>query len=269
MHGAGNDFILLDDRDTRFPDHDTATIASVCRRRTGIGSEGLMLIRPSDKANFRMRFFNPDGREVDMCGNGARCIARLAFDLGITGRDMHIETPSGILHATIHDDDVQIDLPDPAIILCHYTLRIPDASEILCDLINTGVPHVIVVTDHLDTYPVLTHGRAIREHASFAPEGTNADFITIVNERQLRIRTYERGVEAETLACGTGIVAAAVAMIRQKRITPPVSVTTAGGDTLTVDGKAHGDTVTTVTLTGPAAYAYRGTVDICDPDAKA
>ena len=258
MHGAGNDFILIDDRSCSFPDSDTRMIAALCTRRTGIGSEGLILIRPSTIADFRMRFFNPDGGEVDMCGNGARCVSRLAYDLGITKVDMTIETRAGLLSASIQGDSVKLMLPAPHHFQKENRLTLPGGESINYAFLNTGVPHVVIMTDALENYPVKEHGRAIRQHADFAPEGTNVNFVASRGTGTIDVRTYERGVEDETLACGTGIVASAIAAAALQRVAPPVTVHAASGDTLYVDFHLQADSITQVSLTGPAVYVCTG-----------
>lgn len=256
MHGAGNDFILVDDRERCFPEHDRAWIEQLCRRRTGIGAEGLILIQPSEKADFRMRFFNPDGREVEMCGNGARCVARLANVLGAAPDRMRIETMAGTLQADMQGRDIRLHMTPPLDLQTGRTLTI-ESQRLSFGSVNTGVPHVVVETEDLDTCRVPELGAAIRFHRVFRPDGTNANFVTVTGPRSLRIRTYERGVEAETLACGTGIVAGALVAARAGKVKPPVKVSPASGDTLTVD---FTDAMDRVTLLGPAAFVFQGTL---------
>ncbi len=259
MHGAGNDFILIDDRAVTFP-ATTALVSRLCARHTGIGSDGLLLIQPSTSADFRMRFFNPDGGEADMCGNAARCVARLARELGVAGRSMRIETRAGVLSATVNGADVTLTMTPPAGWRLDRALTTPDGRSVAYDFVNTGVPHAVIRTSDVAALPVRGLGAAVRYHADFAPAGTNADFVEVTGERALSVRTYERGVEDETLACGTGIVAAAVVALRHGWVKAPVEVRAASGDRLTVDGVPGDGAVTHVTLTGPAAHVYRGEV---------
>jgi len=263
MHGAGNDFILVDDRALVFPCRQTAWIAAVAARRTGVGSDGVILIQPSAQADFRMRFFNPDGSEVEMCGNGARCVARLAHDIGAAPAAMRIETVAGILGAEALGEEVRLTMTAPADWRLDAVLTTPE-GPIEYGFVNTGVPHAVVLVEDLDRCDVAGRGRLIREHADFAPAGTNANFVRVLDDGTLRLRTYERGVEAETLACGTGIVAAALVCARQGRTAPPVRVHSAGGYTLTVDFKTGAETVRDVTLLGPAAYVFSGTLSAPD-----
>ena len=261
MHGAGNDFILLDDRSLRFPCADTALIRRLCDRHTGIGSEGFLLIQPSTRAHVRMHFFNPDGAEAGMCGNGARCLARLAHDLGAAPSSMQIETTSGMLEAEVLSDSVRLHLPAPVDCRCHQTLAL-DNQAIRYHNIHTGVPHAVVETQALDSLDVCAIGAAIRHHTAFAPKGTNVDFMAITGPQSLRVRTYERGVEAETPACGTGITACALIAGRLGRVTPPVRVTCKHGDTLEVNYRLTADGFSAVTLLGPAVYVFKGTAEI-------
>jgi diaminopimelate epimerase len=261
MHGAGNNFILLDDRSLRFPCTDSALIRRLCDRHTGIGSEGLLLLQPSRSGNYRMRFFNPDGAEAGMCGNGARCIARLAHDLGAAPAAMHIETASGMLVAEVLSDSVRLHLPAPVDCRCHQTLEL-SKQPVRYHAIHTGVPHAVIETQSLDSMDVCGIGAAMRHHAAFAPQGTNVDFMTITGPQALRVRTYERGVEAETPACGTGITACALVAGHLGRVTPPVRVTCQHGDTLEVGFRMTADGFQDVTLLGPAAYVFEGTVEV-------
>lgn len=260
MHGAANDFILVDDRGLTFPCADAAWLRAIMSRRTGVGSEGVLLIQPSQAADFRMRFFNPDGGEVDMCGNGARCIAKLAHEIGAAPQRMSIETPAGIVHAEARGNLVQLLMTEPKDWRLDGTLTI-DGRVLAYDFVNSGVPHVVVRVDDLDATDVHNLGRAIRYHADFAPKGTNANFIQIAGPDALRVRTYERGVEGETLACGTGMVACGLTAGKRGLVQTPVRVTCASGDTLEVNFTPTVDGATDVTLLGPAVHVFRGELD--------
>jgi diaminopimelate epimerase len=252
MHGAGNDFILVDDRSLSFPLGDPAYCIRLCDRRRGVGAEGVILIQSSTTADFRMRFINPDGAEVDMCGNGARCVARLACEIGAAPADMRIETAAGIVRAEVLPPLVRLYLPAPKD--WRMDLHLDGVEQIRhLYVVNSGVPHAVCFVDHLSDTDVAALGAAIRHHPLFAPSGTNADFVQVTGRRSLSIRTYERGVEAETLACGTGIVAAALVAQRLGLVCTPVQVLTAGGDILDV-----GDSP--LTLTGPAEHVFRGEI---------
>ena len=252
MHGAGNDFILMDDRSLAFPAADTSFIARLCDRRRGIGAEGLLLVQPSVDADFRMRFFNPDGSEADLCGNGARCIARLAREIGAAPAQMRIETAAGQVRADITPPLVRLHLPPEK----DWRLNIAVTREgqpMTLHFVNTGVPHAVVLVDDLSAVDLPDLGSYIRRHPLFDPAGTNADFIQVSGPDSLAIRTYERGVEAETLACGTGIVAAAWVADKLGLVRAPVRVTTAGGDILEVG-------LSPLVLTGPAEHVFQGEI---------
>ena len=265
MHGAGNDFILIDDRQNKFSADNIELIKRICCRRTGIGSEGLILIRSSTIADFRMRFFNPNGNEAEMCGNGARCVAQLAHDLRITGTTMKFETRAGIISAEVNHKSVKLQLPPATSYLKDQTLITQSGEEINYDFINTGVPHVVVQTKDLENYPVTKNGYAIIKHQDFAPNETNVNFAQLCSKDSINIRTFERGVEDETLACGTGITATAISMALRNLVHPPVSVTAASGDRLIVDFCIQNSTVSKITLTGPATHVFSGEIELNAP----
>jgi len=250
MHGAANDFVMIDDRNGSFPADDRAALARLGARWTGIGCEGIILVRRSDRADFAMKFFNPDGSPAEMCGNGARCVAAFALSIGAArNRAMRFVSDAGIVSAEVLADDlVRIGLPDP--------------HDLRPDFVNSGVPHKIVPVDDLAAADVAGEGRRIRYSEEFAPAGTNVDFVTYVSPHRADMRTYERGVEAESGACGTGAVAAAVVGVAQHGLAFPVTVKTALGYELTVGGKFEGGRFSEVTLTGPVASVFEGEVEI-------
>ena len=240
MHGAGNDFIMVDDRTGGFPT-ERELLARIGARRTGVGCEGIILVQRSERADFRMRFFNPDGGEAEMCGNGARCVAAFARRIGAVGRDrMRFETIAGDVEAEILGDTL-------------VRIAMPPVLDLRRDFAVAGVPHRIVPVEDLDSVDVEGEGRRIRYSAEFAPAGTNVDFVKYLPPHAANIRTYERGVEAESGACGTGSVAAAVIGVAQHGLAFPVKVTTVKGYELTVDESPDG-----VLLTGPVAFVYSG-----------
>ncbi len=260
MHGAGNDFVLVDDRAETFPATNEAWLRAIAARRTGVGADGVILIQRSATADFRMRFFNPDGREADMCGNGARCVARLAHEIGAAPAAMSIETPAGLVRAEMAGEQVRLRMTDPKDWRMAQTLT-ANGQTVTYGFVNTGVPHAVVETDDLDACDVQGLGAALRHHAAFAPTGTNVNFIQVSGPQSVRVRTYERGVEAETLACGTGIVASALVAAAAGRARPPVQVIPTGGDVLTVDFALDGLMARDTTLLGPAAHVFRGELD--------
>ena len=249
MHGAGNDFVLIDDRDGSFPP-DGRAIAAIAPRGVGIGCEGVILVEASDRVDFRMRFFNPDGSEADMCGNGARCVAAFAREIGAVRSDrMRFETRAG---------DVEAEIVGPELVM----ISLPDPRDLGDNFVNSGVPHVIVPMKDLSEADVESEGRRIRYSPDYAPEGTNVDFVAYDPPGRLAIRTYERGVEAETGACGTGSVAAALVGVAQHGMAFPVCVETALGYELVVDGRWDGRAFSSITLTGPVKKVFEGHVEL-------
>ncbi len=261
MHGAANDFILIDDREQRFPVNDREFIERMARRRTGVGCEGVILIQPSETDHFRMRFFNPDGGEVEMCGNGARCIARLAADIGAAPAKMTIATMAGQLRAEISDSGrVKLWMTEPVDWRMQQHLAV-DGEDIVCHSVNTGVSHVVVAVDDLAAVDVERMGRAIRYHKAFSPAGTNANFFQPTGPSSVAVRTYERGVEAETMACGTGIVATGLVAGRLGMVKPPVTLLSASCHNLEVDYRLTDNGADNVTLEGPAEYVFKGEIE--------
>lgn len=249
MHGAGNDFIMIDDREGSFPLDDYMRLAAMASRPGGIGCEGIILVQNSTRADFKMRFFNPDGSEAELCGNGARCVAAFAKSIGaVRGNVMCFETMAGVVDAEIVAENlVKIWMPDPK-----------DLRE---GFVNSGVPHRVVEVENLANTDVEGLGRKIRLSKEFAPAGTNVDFVVYRKPDRVSIRTYERGVEAETGACGTGSVAAAVVGVAQHDLAFPVHVKTIKGYDLVVDGEYDGSVFSSITLTGPVKKVYEGVID--------
>ena len=254
MSASGNDFIVIDNRERiverLFPDV-TELVAKACRRRLSVGADGLILIEKSEGADFAWRFYNADGSEADMCGNGGRCAARFAFENGIAGKKLTFKTLAGIMKAEIMENHVKLQLTTPVDVKLDYAV-ILENNELFVSSVNTGVPHVILLTDDVERAPVEELGRALRYHKAFSPQGTNVDFVEIVDKQNAKVRTYERGVEGETLACGTGAVAAAVILNRKKMAGNDVRLLTRGGETLRV---SVGDEVY---LEGDARIIYIG-----------
>lgn len=234
MQGSGNDFILIDNRRAILKGKDLRKFAvSVCHRHYSVGADGLILIVPSRKADFKWRFFNADGSEAEMCGNGSRCAARFAYLKKIAGRDMAFETLAGVIHAQIRKERVTVELTDASGLRMNIAVPL-DSGLRMGHFINTGVPHLVYLSKDLGNEDVERIGRTTRYHELFRPAGTNVNFIQIQGRHRLGIRTYERGVEGETLACGTGSVAAALIAGALGAASSPVEVVTGGGERLTV-----------------------------------
>ncbi len=252
MSGSGNDFIVVDDRSGALSGVDKNALARLlCRRKVSVGADGMIFIEPSDAADFRMHYINADGSDAGMCGNGARCAAKVATLWGVKS-PMLIETGAGIIEASVSGDDVCVQMPRGELVEKDIELVV-DHLPIVVDLYDTGVPHAVAFVDELEGIPVEHWGRAIRYHRHFAPGGANADFVRVVDEHTIMVRTYERGVEAETLACGTGAVAAALDAARRGLVTMPVNVVVRLPDTLTVNADGS-----KITLSGKVKLAFRG-----------
>lgn len=256
LSASGNDFVIVDNRDGIIYElfGDPAELARlVCRRNLSVGADGLILIESSKVADFSWRFFNSDGTEAEMCGNGGRCVARLAHELGIAKESMSFETKSGLILAHVNGRDVKIRLSDPHSLKLNYVIRV-GKDELMVSSVNTGVPHVVVTVDDIDEAPVTELGRLIRFHEAFSPHGTNVNFVKVIDRRLAAIRTYERGVEGETYACGTGAAAAAIVLKELGLVDVPIRLKTKGGEEL----KVHIDGG--VFLEGPVRFIFEGTL---------
>lgn len=259
MHGAGNDFVLIDDRAGTFPADDHLRLAALAAARTGIGCEGVILVQPSPVADFRMAFFNPDGTEADLCGNGARCVAAFAREIGAAkGTAMTFETRAGLVDAEVIDAGrVKVWMPEPRD--RRYGLEVEGVQG---DFIVAGVPHFVVPCENVASVDVDTLGRRLRLAAAFEPNGTNVDFAQFLPPNKVLLRTYERGVEAESGACGTGAVATAVVAVETKGLSLPLHVHTSQGFNLTIDGDWRRAKGTGFTLTGPVKKVFEGDIDL-------
>lgn len=264
MNGAGNDFVVLDNRDGRYNCLDGAAIARLCDRHRGVGADGLLAVepaKPGSDADFTFRYYNADGGEAEMCGNGARCFGKFARGL-LPGavEQVSFDTIAGRITARFIGDTVRIQLSEPKDFRLGLDLPLPGGRGTV-HFVNTGVPHAVLLVDDIGAVDVRGLGAALRYHEAFAPRGTNANFQQVLAPGEITIRTYERGVEDETLACGTGIVANALVHHRLTGAPPPVRVHVRGGDMLEVGFLADGpETFRDVTLTGPADFAFTGTI---------
>jgi len=261
MNGAGNDFVMIDNRsgEVRLAPEQ---IAWICDRHRGIGADGILLLEDAKNgADFRMRYYNRDGGEAEMCGNGARCFARFANKIAGARENVRFETPAGIIGARLDGESVTLEMSAPKDLLLNIDM-VAEGRKELVHFINSGVPHAVLVVDKVDGVDVRTRGQAIRRHKVFAPKGANANFIEKRGAGKIAVRTYERGVEDETLACGTGVVASALIFAATEKIDGPVSVIVRSGSELSVDFKRDGELFRDVTLTGPAEFVFEGTIEI-------
>ncbi len=258
MSGTGNDFIIIDHRrPVIHPEAMAEFAALVCRRKFSVGADGLILIENSEQADFRWRFFNGDGSVAEMCGNGARCAARFAYMHGIAPARMRFETIAGIIEASVADINVAVKMTAPKDLKLRQTIEV-EGKRTELHSVDTGVPHAVCFVEDVDNTDVCGLGGRIRHHEAFMPAGTNVNFVGDT-DRGLKVRTYERGVEDETLACGTGATAAAFIATLTGRAASPVDIITTGGDTLTISFDLTGDTgADNVFLKGPAHVIYKG-----------
>ena len=265
MHGAGNDFVLVDDRDETFPERGSL-IAAMAADHTGIGCEGVILVRKSSRADFRMTFYNPDGTEAELCGNGSRCVAAFAKRIGIVKSScMTFETGAGLVDAEIVDEGlVRIWMPEPKgrRYDCSAVCSEDGAMSVTGDYLVVGVPHFIVPVSNVTKVDVEKAGRALRLSPEFAPNGANVDFVQFIPPSKAVIRTYERGVEAESGACGTGAVATAVVGVEAHGMSLPMHVRSSQGYDLVVDGDYRQSQGTGFTLTGPVRGVFEGEMDL-------
>lgn len=256
MSGSGNDFIIIDNRSRIIDDLDLPNfIRAVCRRKMAVGADGLILIEPSDKADFRWQFFNSDGSRAEMCGNGARCAARFAVANGIAKANLSFETDAGLVTGQVEGDRARVKMPDPMDLRLDYAIDLKNGPMTVSS-INTGVPHVVIMRDSVAEVDVFNLGREIRNHKAFAPAGTNVNFICRQGQGQLAIRTYERGVEDETLACGTGSIAGALVTATKLDWNSPIDLTTRSGELLRIHFNKNESVFDNVYLEGDARIIY-------------
>lgn len=250
--GTGNDFIMIDNRENLFPTQNrTKTVAELCHRRFGIGADGLILLEKSSQYPFRMVYFNSDGNESTMCGNGGRCLVVFAQDLGLfAGNEITFEAIDGVHTAHIQGSEVRLHMKDVNLIEQH--------AEGL--FLNTGSPHVVTWVDDAAAHKVVEEGRRIRNLNTYLPGGTNVNFVSKRPDGTLFVRTYERGVEDETYSCGTGVTAVAL-VAATLGYTSPVQLHTPGGK-LTISFKAQESGFSDVYLQGPAQKVFEGKIPL-------
>lgn len=278
-HGAGNDFILLDNRSASIDGNDYSDITRrICRRRFGIGGDGVLFVEPSEVSDAKMRIFNPDGSEAEMCGNGIRCFAKYIYETGSFQEErISVETMAGVkdMELTINEGRVtyvKVDMGRPIfkrdLIPAKGTGEFIDekfstkSGSLSLSVINTGVPHGVVITDDLENLDIVKLGSEIRYDKIF-PRGTNVNFIEQLGENRYNIRTYERGVENETLACGTGITASGVISVVLNKSDPSKTIEfRARGGTVYVDIEQKDGQITSAFMNGPVEFVFRGEIDL-------
>jgi diaminopimelate epimerase len=248
-HGAGNDFVMIDDRDLNFPARNEVLIRHICDRRFGVGADGLILLQKHADHDFNMVYFNADGKAGSMCGNGGRCVVAFAKSLGLIESATHFMASDGVHEAILSDRQISLKMQDVA-----------EVEKIGSNyFLNTGSPHYVCFVDDLEKLDVLKEGRKIRYNKRFAKKGTNVNFVTIT-KTGLKVRTYERGVEDETLSCGTGVTAAALVACRigVKKNAKQFIVHTKGGKLKVSFTSQSNNSFSNIWLHGPAAFVYKG-----------
>jgi len=269
MVASGNDFVVIHHPPSTIQ-HPNVLARLLCDRKYGVGADGLLLLEKSKKADVKMRIFNADGSEAEMCGNGARCAALYNAQIARGSKSqIIIETMAGIIQAYVNGSNVEIRLTDPKKMELDIPVRVNNRA-LRVNFINTGVPHTVILVEGVEKIDIKNLGRSIRYHQRFLPAGTNVDFVEILSSDAIRVRTYERGVEDETLACGTGAVASvlistihypclsgrqALSTIRGDCM---VNVITKSGEVLKVYFKREGNSFSNIWLEGKARIAYKG-----------
>jgi diaminopimelate epimerase len=257
LNGSGNDFLLFDNRGGALDGIDRpAFAAKVCDRARSVGADGVILIEPSKKADFRWDFYNAGGSRAEMCGNGGGCAARFAFTRKMAGGEMSFETIAGVILASVSGRTVKLQMTRPRGMALGRSLTLA-GKKYAYSFVDTGVPHAVLFVPDVAKADVVAVGRGIRRHKAFAPRGTNVNFAQL-RDGVLQVRTYERGVEGETLACGTGAVASAILAAARGIVSAPVTVRTSGGEILKVHFDAARDGFGQVFLEGDTSWSFDG-----------
>lgn len=266
MVGSGNDFVMIDNRNNIFDATNKPLIQKLSSRIKGIGDDGIILVETSKIADFKMRILNSDGSEAEMCGNGARCAAYFAYIQKIVGKIMKFETLAGIIEGEILDEagtkNVKVKMINPHSVRDDVYLDLPDLGQVQVCSINTGVPHAVIFVKNIRNVDIQEIGKFVRYNAAFMPSGTNVNFVKIKNENEIIVRTYERGVEAETLSCGSGSTASAIFSALQYSLKSPIIVHTKSDEDLTIHFKKAGQEITDVYLEGLVEIVFEGNFNI-------
>jgi len=259
MSGAGNDFVCLDNRKKTLR-LSAKQIEALCHRQFGVGADGLLILEraKTKSADFRMRYYNADGGEAEMCGNGARCFARFAQKMAkVKKKGMRFDTGAGLVEAEFFGEEVRVQLTAPQGLDLKRQL-LTSLGQLNVHSLNTGVPHTVLFVEDVGKTDILSLGAELRYHPHFSPKGTNVNFAQILGSNKLRVRTYERGVEGETLACGTGVTAVALIASEVHGFKSPVSIKVQGGDLLKVYFQKKDGIFKEVKLLGPADFIFKG-----------
>ena len=251
--GTGNDFIILDNRDGSYNNLTKEMIAQCCHRRFGIGADGLMLMNKKEGFDFEMKYFNADGNEGSLCGNGGRCMVKFAFNMGIHQFTYRFWAADGVHEAEIDNNHlIRLKMKDV------HEVELHDAHAVL----NTGSPHYVKHVNNVSEMDVVEEGRAIRESKPYANEGINVNFMETFGDDSIFVRTYERGVEDETLSCGTGVTASALIAAHHERGFNRIAVKTLGGELSVEFNKISENSFENIWLCGPAVYVFKGVIEL-------
>ncbi len=262
LSASGNDFVVILNFENRFTPEEKSFLAQrLCRTKFSVSADGLIFLEKSGKkeASFSWDFFNSDGSSAEMCGNGARCVARLVEEIGLFKSPFYFETKAGLIYAEVKGKRVKVALTRPKDLKMNFELKLED-KELICHFVNTGVPHVVIFCENVDEVEVEKLGAQIRYHKEFQPAGTNVNFVELIkkeNQKYLKIRTYERGVEAETFACGTGASAGAYIAYKLGLVNETVDVLTKGGEILTIYIE---DKINKIYLEGDTKFIFEGRI---------
>lgn len=259
--GCGNDFVLINNLAGQFPSQNCNLIRQLCHRQAGIGADGVILLEKGQKEDFRMRIYNRDGSEAEMCGNGLRCLMKFIQDQGIGSCKCVIETMHRQLQVEMQGDQVVMQMGAPQDICWGLNISVDNAAYTV-DFLDTGVPHTLLFVENLDEICVDELGPKFRYHMQFAPRGTNVNFVKLSGPNSIRLRTYERGVEQETLACGTGAAAAAIGAGFRGYMQPPIRVEFKSGDSVEVDYQLQDGRILDVVQAGPAHKIFHGFITL-------
>ena len=262
MNGAGNDFVLVDNRAQKVR-LTRDQIVRLCDRHRGVGADGVILLgpSPSGQADWGWEFYNCDGSSGEMCGNGARCFARFVQRLTGPPGELTFETGAGIITASFQGERVTVNLTRPRDLRLNEPVPLSTGTETIHS-INTGEPHEVIFVPDTDRVAMAQLGPEIRQHPHFGPQGTNVDFAQRLGPNHLRVRTFERGVEGETLACGTGVTAVALIAARRYGLSSPVRIQVRSGGELEVSFKDEGGEFADVRLSGPAEFVFEGKIEL-------
>ena len=259
--GCGNDFILFDNQDLNFPHTNLKLIQKLCCRHWGIGADGILLLEPSLQADARMRIFNADGSEAEMCGNGIRCFAARLHALNVNQSSFCIETMHRLIKVHIKNSHIYVEMGAPQNIRWNQKIKCLDRI-VEVDYLDTGVPHIVLFVDQIEKVDMSLLGPTLRNHEAWGAKGANVNFVQVLPNNQIKLRTYERGIEGETLACGTGATAAALSTAYKKKMSPPITVKTKLNEKLVISFLLKNQVFSEVEMAGSVQSVFKGEIHL-------